>query len=434
MPDPPVCPHCGSQPRLNARFCGACGNPLKQSIPQVTPPGGPVRSQPSAVRMARLRLPLLIGLALIISMSVWSVLDRPRSTVTSAPLLATATPTHAPIIRPTLVQPTAHPTPGNIPPTSTASAYTPNGRLRVHFIDVGQGDSILIQTPDGANALIDGGYPNGRALAYLQAEGITRIDVLIASHPHADHIGGLVEVLHTLPVGAVWTSGATHTTGVFEQFLDAIDQARVPYHEAQTGTTIAVGQMQLAVLRSDPHAADLNDSSLVLRLQHGTISFLFTGDAERPSETALLRTSKAQLTATVLKVGHHGSYTSSSPEFLAAVKPEVAVYSAGSGNSYGHPHSETIQALQAVHAHIYGTPEHGTIVVESDGQRYEVQTSRSIDPAATIPPEAREPDRDCGSFATHAEAQAFFVAAGGPTRDPHGLDGDDDGIACESLP
>lgn len=285
--------------------------------------------------------------------------------------------------------------------------------------------------PDGTTALIDGGYDNGLALAYLQRQGIRRIDLLIASHPHADHIGGLVEVLRTLPVGAVWTSGATHTTGIFEQFLDAIDQARVPYHEAQTGQTIALGQLAFVVLRSDPDAAELNDASLVLRLQYGAVSFLFTGDAEQLSERALLH-DPGRLRSTVLKVGHHGSATSSSPAFLAAVAPEVAVYSAGRDNSYGHPHAETLRALEAAHARVYGTAVDGTVIVQSDGYSYTIRTSRSAPPAATVG--AQEADRDCADFATQAEAQAFFLAAGGPARDPHRLDGDDDGIACERLP
>lgn len=338
------------------------------------------------------------------------------------------------------MQPRSAPTPSALAAQPTDPALPArHGQLQVHFIDVGQGDSILIQTPGGTTALIDGGYNNGQALAYLRAQRIARIDVLIASHPHADHIGGLVEVLHALPVGVVWTSGATHTTGIFEQFLDAIDQAKVPYREARTGDTIRLGELELAVLRSDPDAAELNDSSLVLRLEHGAVSFLFTGDAEQLSETALLRTSRAQLAATVLKVGHHGSSTSSSPDFLAAVAPEVAIYSAGIDNEYGHPHPQTIQALDAVRARVYGTPTHGTLLVQTDGQRYEVHPARNGDPAVPVDGTGStasrdEPDRDCADFATHAEAQAFFIAAGGPARDPHRLDGDNDGSACESLP
>lgn len=348
-------------------------------------------------------------------------------------------------------QPDTLPTP---PPTA--------GALRVHVIDVSQGDSILIQSPDGTTMLIDGGYQGSGALTYLQELGITKIDVMVATHPHADHIGGLVDVLHAMPVGAVWISGASHTTGVFEQFLDAIADAQVPYYEAKQGDTIPCGQLSVSTVQSDPTAGDLNDTSLVLRLQYGAVSFLFTGDAEQSAEEAMLRAAKDQLPATVLKVGHHGSYTSSSPAFLAAVHPRLAVYSAGRGNSYGHPHAETIHHLEAIGAQIYGTDRDGTVIITTDSRTYSVVTSRALVPemppslvptvavptqptaSATLSPEVTPPltmqydphgpDRDCGDFATHEEAQAFFVAAGGPARDPHRLDGDGDGIACERLP
>ena len=355
----------------------------------------------------------------------------------------------------------------------------PEGTLRVHFIDVGQGDSILVQTPDNHTLLIDGGYGGSGTLAYLQALDISSIDVMVATHPHADHIGGLVDVLRALPVGAVWTSGASHSTSIFEDFLDAIADARTPYHEAKRGDQIAVGELAAAVLLSQATARELNDTSLVLRLQLGQVAFLFTGDAERSSEALLVREQAGQLPATVLKVGHHGSKTSSSPAFLAAVHPQIAVYSAGKGNSYGHPHEQTIEQLEAVGAQIYGTDQLGTMVIATDGNTLQVFPERgeaadvaltplpaaaepppapaSPTPAPTSPPVApptlpppparaaptpapglrydpRGPDRDCGDFATHAEAQAFFVAAGGPGRDPHRLDGDHDGVACETLP
>lgn len=275
-----------------------------------------------------------------------------------------------------------------IPTPSPLPTAVPTPILRVHFIEVGQGDSILIQEANGATALIDGGYDNGLALAYLKRQGIRKIDVMIASHPHADHIGGLIEVLHAMPVGEVWTSGASHTTGTFEAFLDAIANAKVPYHEAQTGDTIALGSLQFEVLRSDLHAADLNDTSLVLRLADQHVSFLFTGDAEQPSEAALLRTAHDQLASTILKVGHHGSSTSSSPAFLAAIRPQVAVYSAGRGNSYGHPHQETIRALEETGALIYGTDRDGTVVIRTNGTTYQVATSRGDSSSSPAIPQA----------------------------------------------
>lgn len=266
-------------------------------------------------------------------------------------------------------------------PLASARSASPPPPLRVTFIDVGQGDSILIQTPDGATALIDGGYPGSGTLAYLQQQRIARIDALIASHPHADHIGGLIDVLGALPVGTVYTSGASHTTGTFERFLDAIIAARVPYEEVATGDHIAVGGLAIDVLRGVPDAPNLNDTSLVLRLAYGQTSFLFTGDAERASEEALLASARSQLATTVLKVAHHGSHTSSSAAFLAAVRPQVAVYSAGRGNSYGHPHRSTIDALTAVGAAIYGTDRDGTITIATDGRTLTITSTLARQPA-----------------------------------------------------
>ncbi len=339
---------------------------------------------------------------------------------------------------------------------ATGALWRAAPSLRVHFIDVGQADSILIQMPDGATALIDGGNNDGKAAAYLRRMGVTRIDVLIATHPHADHIGGLPLVMNTFSVGQVWTSGASNTTGIFETFLDTIAARKIPYHEAKAGDTIPLGSARLAVLAGAQKAQDLNDTSLVVRLAYGTVSFLFTGDAQADVEARMLRLFPGQLRSTVLKVGHHGSSSSSSMPFLQAVQPRVAVYSAGRGNPYGHPTPRTIANLKAVGAVVYGTDVHGTVVISTDGTSYQVTTERNAapltsgkqavqltavpaQPAAAAPTltlrfDPNGPDRDCADFKTHVEAQAFYIAAGGPARDPHRLDGDGDGIACESLP
>jgi competence protein ComEC len=247
--------------------------------------------------------------------------------------------------------------------------------LRVHFIDVDQGDSILIQAPDDTTVLIDGGYDNGSAVSYLRSIGISSIDSIVATHPHADHIGGLIEVMRAFRVGGVWTSGAAHTTGTFEAFLDAIAEHQILYHEAGANGMIAVGSLSFDVVYGQPEADDLNNTSLVLHLTYGSVSFLFTGDAELGAEQTMLATIEPdRLAATILKVGHHGSYTSSSPQFLAVVRPQVAIYSAGQGNSYGHPHQSTMDALARVGATVYGTDVDGTVVVTTDGATYQALT------------------------------------------------------------
>jgi len=338
-----------------------------------------------------------------------------------------------------------------VQPIAARDLFAASNGLRVHFIDVGQGDSILIQSPSGATVLIDGGPGNGMALAYLRQKGINRLDVVIATHPHEDHIGGLIQVMQVIPVGQIWTSGASNTTGVFERFLDIIDTKKIPYNEAASNSLITAGDLRFDVLYAKRQADDLNNTSIVAHLMYGQVSFLFVGDAQSSAESQMLRSAANRLKSTILKVGHHGSHTSSTPAFLAAVQPILAVYSAGKNNSYGHPHAQTITALKNVGATVYGTAVNGTIVISTDGTTYQVATSGVAQPAAggqvaapsgaatTAPAsglryDPNGPDRDCNDFTTQEEAQAFFIAAGGPQRDPHRLDSNHDGVACESLP
>jgi competence protein ComEC len=269
-------------------------------------------------------------------------------------------------------------------PTTTTTA--PRGPpLRVDFIDVGQGDSILIRTPEGKVALIDGGDSGSGALAYLRAQGVTRVDLLVATHPHADHIGGLVDILENLPVTKVVTNGVSTTTLTYEHFLDAIAAAQATYVEAKRGDKLELGAFSFDVLSpaGSSSDADLNDGSLVLRLVDGGVAFLFTGDAEATAEAGMLAAGQ-NVQAQILKIGHHASRTASSPAFLAAVRPKIAVYCAETGNEYGHPHAETLAALAAVGATVYGTDRNGTVSVTTDGVTYQVTTTGDATPV--VPP------------------------------------------------
>jgi competence protein ComEC len=251
--------------------------------------------------------------------------------------------------------------------------FQPSGILEVHIIDVGQGDSILILSPDGQAGLIDGGEAGSGAYAYLRSLGINRLDWIVATHPHDDHIGGLPEVLKNIPTRKVVTNGEEHTTTSFERFIDAIAEARAEYVEAKRGDILSLGDLTIDILnpdRLDPRS--LNNNSLVLRLVYGRVVFLFTGDAERGAENSMLA-SGLPLQSTILKAGHHGSRTSSTPDFLAKVRPSLAVYSAGQGNRYGHPHQETLDTFANLGIELMGTDLYGTIVITSDGQTYGVK-------------------------------------------------------------
>ena len=322
--------------------------------------------------------------------------NTPTSTPTSTPTPTEAnTPTSTPTSTPT-------PTEANTPTSTvvqsksfipmvntdksisveTAESISNTNPLQVHFIDVGQGDSILILGPEGETILIDGGEEGSGAFQYLQSKRIDHINLVVATHPHSDHIGGVIDVLNTIPVDKVVTNGQMHTTSIYEQFLDAITSSEAEYVEVVRGDTITVGSLVFDVLNpGTDQGDDLNNSSVVLRLVYGNSSFLFTGDAGVEAEEEML-SSGLSLSADILKVGHHGSRYSSSPGFLSKVQPKIAVYSAGVGNDYGHPHAETLAALTSVGAEIYGTDVNGTVIITADGSRYSVETANQGRPQA----------------------------------------------------
>ena len=260
-------------------------------------------------------------------------------------------------------------------PTNPPSAAKPE--VTVVFFDVGDaGDGFLVSTREGKHMLVDGGGRNSGIVGALRARKVSRIDALVATNPDADHIGGLIGVLKAMPVGEVWLSGDTNTTIAFEDFLKAVEASKASVHTARRGDNIRLGSLQVPVLNpAEPMFPDRNNNSVVLRLAIGSVSFLLTGDMEAEAEARLVQ-SEINLRSTVLKLGHHGSRTSTSAPFLAAVRPEVAVYQAGVNNRYGHPHPETLAALTNASVRVYGTGKNGVIVITTDGKMYQVKTDR----------------------------------------------------------
>jgi beta-lactamase superfamily II metal-dependent hydrolase len=276
---------------------------------------------------------------------------------------AASTPTAAPAKKATAA---AGPTKQAAPAAALATL------VEVDFIDVGQGDAILIRSKEGQTALIDGGEAGSGVLAYLTSQGVTHLNLMVATHPHSDHIGGLVDVLGAMPVDRVVTNGQPHTSQLYERFLDGIIQSEAEFIEAKRGDVLPLGSLSFQVLNpGDSLGEDINNNSLVLRLVVGKVAFMFTGDAQTEAESSIV-SSGLPLAADILKVGHHASHTSSSPAFLSAVQPSVAVYMAGSGNNYGHPHAETIAALTDAGVIIFGTDVNGTIAITTDGTNYQV--------------------------------------------------------------
>ncbi len=270
---------------------------------------------------------------------------------------------------------------------------TLGGALEVTVLDVGEGDSILIRAPGEGPLLVDGGLRTrysdvGRfvVLPYLKSAGVPRLSGLLLTHAHNDHVGGVGSVIRGVSVERAYDAGFPHTSWSYRFYLQCLEERRVPLDYVREGDTIPVGDARLHILyprqsdldrvRENPRLG-LNMVSVVARLVYGRISILLAGDAEQPTERALLERAH-RLASSVLKVGHHGAATSSSTLFLRSVSAEVAIISVGAGNRFGHPHPEALGRLSAAGCRIYRTDVHGAVVVTSDGRTYRVKTTRSI--------------------------------------------------------
>ena len=248
--------------------------------------------------------------------------------------------------------------------------------LKVYFLDVGQGDSIYIKTPEGDDILIDGGdLGYGDTLVqYLKQLHVDDIEMMIATHPHSDHMAGLVTVLQEFKVKSVYAPKVSHTTKTFENFLNGVQSQGLTIKSAKVGLTLPLEGMNARFVGPVKGYDDLNNYSAVLHLTYGDTAFLFTGDAEDIAEADML---SQNLTADVLKVGHHGSHTSTSDQFLQAIGPKYAIISAGKDNSYGHPHKETLNKLTGSNVKVYRTDQQGTIIAISDGKTITFNQSAS---------------------------------------------------------
>lgn len=259
-----------------------------------------------------------------------------------------------------------------------------DGQLVVHFLDVGQGDSAFIELPDGRCMLIDASVSSygDKIVETIEGCGYTEINYLVATHPHADHIGGMTDVVENFEIGEIYMPKATSTSQTFEELLTAISDKGLQINTAKADEIIYFDdETEIEILAPVGESyEETNNYSAVVKITYGKNSFLFTGDAEELSENEMLDECYDKLSADVLKVGHHGSSSSTSDEFLQAVSPEYAVISCGADNSYGHPHKETISRLNDMGIDYYRTDINGTVTICCNGNDdFDIECENELD-------------------------------------------------------
>ena len=294
---------------------------------------------------------LLLLIALTVVSMVTDVLDA---------VLAPEEPAQTPA-------PTSATQPAETAPQETTVPPADSTGLTVHFIDVGQADSMLLEC-DGKFMLIDAGNVGDGQLvvSYLQQQGVEQLQTVIVTHAHEDHVGGMAAVMAVFPVEKVYCPTKVYSSRCFDDFMHYVDQQRLTVTDPVPGDVFMLGSAEVTILGPVRSYAETNDTSIVCRVVYGSNSFLFTGDMEREAELEMLD-SGAYVKSDVLKVGHHGSDTSSSYRFIREVDPEYAVIPVGTDNDYGHPHNEPMSRLRHAGMTIFRTDLMGSVVAYSDG-------------------------------------------------------------------
>jgi len=293
---------------------------------------------------------------------------------------------------------------------SFTASFFAQDTVSIYFLDVGQGDSSIIITPDDRVVLIDSGPNESLILRYLQNLGISQIDLIIATHAHADHITGMDRIIAKYKPKAFIDPGIPHTTATYQRMITAIDKYNINYYEGISrkinldSLTFTILPPAIPLIRD----SELNNNSVVVRLDFKDFSCLFTGDIEKKREGQLLAESRSNLTVDIQKVGHHGSSSSSSPLFIKSVRPKIAVICCGQDNKYGHPHQETISLLQNLGIEIYRTDLNGTILVETDGIDYQVFTEKeSIRAPPAVKTETKTTETQEYKYAASKKSEVF---------------------------
>ncbi|HHW03780.1 MAG TPA: MBL fold metallo-hydrolase [Thermoanaerobacterales bacterium] len=255
------------------------------------------------------------------------------------------------------------------------SLSSPSLLLEASFIDVGQADSIFIKFPEGKTMLIDAGNnDDGKTIInYIKRLGVKKLDAVVGTHPHEDHIGAMDDVINAFDIGKIYMPRVTTTTRTYKDVLGAISKKDLKITAAKGGMSIPIEKdVDVEIIAPNSNSyEDLNNYSIVLKVTYKDTSFLLAGDAEKLSEEEMLK-HNYNLKADVLKVGHHGSSSGTSEEFLSAVSPKYAIISVAKNNDYGHPHKETLMRLAAHGVKVYTTADNGSILVTSDGKNIKI--------------------------------------------------------------
>ena len=298
---------------------------------------------------------------------------------------------------------------------SVSTGIPAGSSFSVHYIDVGQGDSALILC-DGKSMLIDGGESSesSKIYTYLKNQGVNHLDYIVATHAHSDHIGGLSGALNYASVGTAFCPVTTYDSKTFNSFVKYLDKQGVSITVPSAGDTFTLGSASVQILGPQKDYDDPNDTSIVLKVVYGDTSFLFTGDAERTAEADILDAGY-DLSATVLKVGHHGSDTSTSYPFLREIMPEYAVIQVGKDNSYGHPTEDTLSRLRDADVEVYRNDLQGTIICTSDGKSVSFTTEKNetvqTNPTVVTTPEQDEDTdvSDAGEYIGNKNSKKFHL-------------------------